>query len=93
MDHIDRLNQTIEYIEANLDKNIHLELLAGKFAVSKYHFHRIFKALIGDPPFRYIEKRRLSVAAADLIETNKRIIDIAFDYGFKSHDGFGYHCR
>lgn len=88
MDHIDRLNNTIEYIEANLDKNIHLELLASKFALSKYHFHRIFKALIGDPPFRYIEKRRLSRAAAELIETNKRIIDIAFDYGFNSHESF-----
>jgi AraC-like DNA-binding protein len=72
MDHINRLNRTIEYIEANLDKNIHLELLAGKFALSKYHFHRIFKALIGEPPGRYIEKRRLSKAASELIETNKR---------------------
>jgi AraC-like DNA-binding protein/predicted transcriptional regulator YdeE len=88
LDHIDRLNNTIEYIEANLDKNIHLELLASKFALSKYHFHRIFKALIGDPPFRYIEKRRLSGAATDLIETDKRIIDIAFDYGFNSHESF-----
>ena len=88
MDHIDRLNNTIEYIEANLDKNIHLEFLASKFALSKYHFHRIFKALIGDPPFRYIEKRRLSGAATELIETNRRIIDIAFDYGFNSHESF-----
>jgi effector-binding domain-containing protein len=79
LDHIERLNNTIEYIEANLDKNIHLELLASKFALSKYHFHRIFKALIGDPPFKYIEKRRLSGAAADLIKTDKRIIDIPKD--------------
>jgi len=88
LDHIDRLNYTIEYIEANLDKDIHLEFLASKFALSKYHFHRIFKALIGDPPFRYIEKRRLSGAATELIETNRRIIDIAFDYGFNSHESF-----
>jgi AraC-like DNA-binding protein/predicted transcriptional regulator YdeE len=88
LDHIDRLNRTIEYIEANLDKNIHLELLARKFALSKYHFHRIFRALIGDPPSRYIEKRKLSSAAADLISSNKRIIDIAFDYGFNSHESF-----
>jgi len=88
MDHIERLNRTIEYIEANLDKDIHLELLASKFALSKYHFHRIFRALIGDPPYRYIEKRRLSSAAADLISSNKRIIDIAFDYGFNSHESF-----
>ena len=38
LDHIDRVNESLEYIEANLDKNIHLELLAGKFALSKYHF-------------------------------------------------------
>jgi AraC-like DNA-binding protein/predicted transcriptional regulator YdeE len=88
LDHIDRLNRTIEYIEANLDKDIHLELLASKFALSKYHFHRIFKALIGEPPSRYIEKRRLSGAAADLIETNNRIVDIAFNYGFNSHESF-----
>jgi len=88
MDHIDRLNKTIEYIEANLDKTIHLELLAGSFSLSKYHFHRIFKALIGDPPARYIEKRRLSRAAADLIHTQKRILDIALDYGFNSHESF-----
>ena len=80
MDHIDRLNQTIEYIEANLDKNIHLELLAGKFAVSKYHFHRIFKALIGDPPFRYIEKRRLSGAGTeDTISTIANVIRLPYE--------------
>ena len=88
LDHIDRLNRTIEYIEANLDKDIHLELLASKFALSKYHFHRIFKALIGEPPSKYIEERRLSRAAADLIETNNRIVDIAFDHGFNSHESF-----
>ena len=88
LNHIDRLNRTIDYIEANLDKDIHLELLASKFALSKYHFHRIFKALIGETPSRYIEKRRLSRAAADLIETNNRIVDIAFDYGFNSHESF-----
>jgi len=80
LDHIDRLNRTIEYIEANLDKDIHLALLARKFALSKYHFHRIFKALIGEPPSKYIEERRLSRAAADLIETNNRIVDIEQTY-------------
>jgi hypothetical protein len=35
MDHINRLNRTIEYIEANLDKNIHLELLEADISDSK----------------------------------------------------------
>ena len=88
MDHIERLNRTIDYIEANLDKEMHLDLLANRFALSKYHFHRIFTALIGDPPFRYIEKRRLSRAAVALIETDQRIVDIAFEHGFNSHEAF-----
>jgi predicted transcriptional regulator YdeE len=44
--------------------------------------------LIGETPSRYIEKRRLSRAASALIETNMRIVDIAFDYGFNSHESF-----
>jgi AraC-like DNA-binding protein len=88
MNHIDRLNKAIEYIEANLDKHIELALLAAEFALSKYHFHRIFKALIGDTPSKYIEKRRLSRAASDLVHANKRIVDIAFEYGFNAHESF-----
>jgi AraC family transcriptional regulator len=88
MDHISRLNKTLEYIEENLDKDIHLDLIAKKFALSKYHFHRIFKVLTGDPPAKYIEKRRLSLAASDLISTKKSILDIALDYGFNSHESF-----
>jgi len=88
VDHIDRINQSLDYIESNLDRNIHLDLLAGQSAFSKYHFHRIFKALVGDPPFKYIEKRRLFHAAHDLIHSKKRILDIALDYGFNSHEAF-----
>jgi len=86
--HIDRINRALEFIEANLDNEIRLDSLAKESALSKYHFHRIFRALIGDPPFKYIEKRRISRAAHDLVHTERRIVDIAFDYGFNSHESF-----
>ncbi len=88
MNHIDRINQILEYIEAHLDTNLDLAFLADKSALSKYHFHRIFKALLGEQPLKYVEKRRLTSAAYDLLNTDRRIIDIAFDLGFGSHESF-----
>lgn len=88
MNHIDRINLIIEYIETNLDKNLNLSLLAAKSALSKYHFHRIFKALLGEQPLKYVERRRIIRSAHELLNSNKRIIDIAFDFGFGSHESF-----
>jgi AraC-like DNA-binding protein/predicted transcriptional regulator YdeE len=88
LNHIDKINIVLKYIEENLDADIHLDMLAEKCALSRYHFHRIFKALVGDPPLRYVETRRLARAGHDLQHTNRRVIDIAFDYGFRSHESF-----
>jgi AraC-like DNA-binding protein/predicted transcriptional regulator YdeE len=88
LNHIDRINQILEYIEVHLDTNLDLALLAAKSALSKYHFHRIFKALLGEQPLKYVEKRRLTRAAHDLLNTDRRIVDIAFDFGFGSHESF-----
>ncbi len=88
MNHISRINQILEYIEANLEANLDLSLLAAMSALSKYHFHRIFKALVGEQPFKYVERRRLTKAAYDLLNTDRRIVDIAFDFGFGSHESF-----
>ena len=88
VDHIERINRTIEFIETHLDGDLHLDMLAAHCAFSKYHFHRIFKALIGEPPLKYIEQRRLFHAARDLIYSKKRVLDIALEYGFNSHEAF-----
>ncbi len=88
MIHIEKINSILDYIEENLDKRIDLDLLAKKSALSKYHFHRIFKALVGEQPLKYVEKRRLTHAAFELLNTDRPIIDIAFDFGFGSHESF-----
>jgi AraC-like DNA-binding protein/predicted transcriptional regulator YdeE len=88
LNHIDRLNRIIEYVETHLDNKLDLSSLAAKSALSKYHFHRVFKALLGEQPLKYVERRRITRAAHDLLNSNKRIIDIAFDFGFGSHESF-----
>ncbi len=67
VDHIERINRTIEFIETHLDEDLHLDMLAAHCAFSKYHFHRIFKALSVAPTLKYIDQRRLVHAARDLI--------------------------
>ena len=68
MDHIERLNRTIDYIEANLDKVIHLELLAKKFALSKYHFHRTGKTPTMDLDIIRFDHRHINQSPNSLIQ-------------------------
>lgn len=82
------IKKSIEYIEHNLDKKIELKELADRVFLSKYHFHRIFHAAVGEPVAEYIRKRRLMGAANELLNTNEKIVDIAFKYQFNSQEVF-----
>ena len=82
------IKKSIEYIEHNLNKKIELKDLANKVFLSKYHFHRIFHAVVGEPVAEYIRKRRLMEAANELLNTDDKIIDIAFKYQFSSQEVF-----
>jgi AraC-like DNA-binding protein len=82
------IKKSIKFIEDNLDKKIELEELADKVFLSKYHFHRKFHAVVGEPVAEYIRKKRLAEAAKDLLLTNEKIIDIALKYQFASQETF-----
>lgn len=82
------IKKSIKYIEDNLDKKIELEELADKVFLSKYYFHRIFHASMGEPVAEYVRKRRLTEAAKELLNTNNKIIDIALKYQFSSQEAF-----
>ncbi|HEY8365240.1 MAG TPA: AraC family transcriptional regulator [Haloplasmataceae bacterium] len=76
------------YISDNINKPITLKMLSNVAGYSPWHTCRIFKELIGITPFEYIRKLRLSKAAIKLRDENPKIIDVAFDYVFDSHEGF-----
>ncbi|MGF7060585.1 helix-turn-helix domain-containing protein [Brassicibacter mesophilus] len=78
----------IEYIEENLfDKNLYKEVLKRVY-ISKFHFHRIFLALTNETIGDYIRKRRFTVIGKRLKITEDKIIDIALDAGYQSHESF-----
>ncbi|WP_411169368.1 effector binding domain-containing protein [Clostridium sp. MB05] len=87
MNYSSTILQCIEYIEENIKVNLTPELIARECGYSTFHFCRIFSIHQGMTLMDYVKKRRLSLAAIDLFNGN-RIIDIAVEYGFDTHNGF-----
>ena len=76
-----------DYIESHIGEPITMSELAKKSGYSQWHAARIFKELTGTAPFDYIRARRLSDAAVRLADGAK-VVDVAFDFVFGSHEGF-----
>ena len=85
---IDAVYRMQEYIKNHLSEPITLYTLANAAGYSPWHSARIFKELIGKTPFEYIRALRLSRAAIKLRDEDVKIIDVALDFVFDSHEGF-----
>lgn len=77
-----------DYIDDHIFEKITLHSLAKAAQYSPWHSARIFKELVGSTPFEYIRELRLSKAAVKLRDNEVKIIDVAFDFVFDSHEGF-----
>ena len=88
MDWRQRMNNALEYIEANLDGKIDMNIVAMKALCSPYNFQRMFSFLTDVTLANYIRGRRLSLAAQELAEAKSKIIDIALKYGYESATSF-----
>jgi AraC-like DNA-binding protein len=77
-----------DYIEAHLSEPITLSQLAKEAGYSQWHSERLFREYVGKPPFDYIRALRLSKAALVLRDGKRKVVDVAFDFVFDSHEGF-----
>lgn len=78
----------IEYIEDNLTGDIDFNLVAQRAKCSSYHFQRLFSSLVGISLSEYLRRRRITLAAMEIQNSNIRIIDVALKYGYDSHSSF-----
>lgn len=78
----------IEYIETHLSEQLSLSALANSTHYSKFHLHRQFSTKAGLTISEYIQRRRLTEAARQLVITNRSIVAIAFEAGFGSQQAF-----
>lgn len=88
MDYIKELDVALNFIEMNLESELHLDLISSQVNISPYHFHRIFKAVIHETVMEYVRSRRLSEAWSELCRTDHRIIDVALKYQFETQQSF-----
>lgn len=83
-----RLRMVLDYIEANLSKQISLGELAGVAMLSNFHFSRAFKQSTNVAPIRYVWQRRVERARDALRRTSAPLVMIAYDCGFSSQSHF-----
>jgi AraC family transcriptional regulator len=88
-ENIARLNTAIAFIEANLSEKLSLEIIAEKAHFSPFHFHRLFKLVVGETLQNFIIRKRIEKAAAYLLyQKEKNITLIAEKVGFSNLSAF-----
>ena len=88
MEWIERLNASLNYIEEHLTEAIEIDDLAQIACCSSYHYQRMFTYIAGLPLSEYLRRRRMSIAAVELQQSEIKIIDLALKYGYNSPTAF-----
>jgi Transcriptional regulator containing an amidase domain and an AraC-type DNA-binding HTH domain len=87
--YIERLNKVFDYIDENIDAQLNLDDLTKVSHFSKFHFSRIFSALVGETPFKFIQRIRLERANYLLqLKPKAKKTEIAFECGFNDLAAF-----
>lgn len=88
MSDISLMLKAIEFIEAHLTETVTIADVAEAVSFSLFHFSRTFSRITRHAPYDYLIRRRLSEAARRLLETDEKVIDIAFRYQFNAPETF-----
>ena len=88
MDWLTRMNAAVAYIEANLDGEIDQDELARIACCSAHNFFRIFSIITDVSLAEYVRRRRLTLAALALQNSDVRVVDVAVRYGYDSPVSF-----
>ncbi len=88
MEWLNRLNDALDYLEANLTGEIDPEHAARLAACSQFHFQRMFTYIAGVPLGEYLRRRRMTLAALMLTAGDAKVIDLALMFGYDSPTAF-----
>lgn len=84
----DIVKKIADYIENHIEEDLPLDKIAEELHYSKYYLARIFAEKTGCTIYRYIQGRRLTLAAQELVETKKPIVEIACEAHYGSQQAF-----
>src|SRR5881628_348072 len=92
-DYQQRLLRVLLHIQNHLDASLALDELADVAHFSPYHFHRIFRGMIGESVWEHVRRLRLERAAQQLRTRRESVTEIAFDAGYETLESFSRAFR
>ena len=87
------LNALVERVEQHHDETLDVAALAREHGTTEYHLRRMFSALAQLPLSEYVRRRRMTLAAADLVRGEPNLLEVAVRYGYGSIEAFGRAFR
>jgi len=84
------VKKVIDYIEQNIEKEISLDNISKNIGYSKFHLNRVFAEQAGITIYKYLQNRRLTIAAEKLVKTDKPITQIAYEAGYDTQQSFSF---
>ncbi|MDC7286298.1 AraC family transcriptional regulator [Blautia schinkii] len=82
--------KVLNYIEESIEKEISVDKIAKAVGYSKFYLNRIFSECTGITIYKYLQGRRLTIAAERLIKTDEPIMKIAYEAGYDSQQAFSF---
>jgi AraC family transcriptional regulator len=84
----DKTNALLHYIENNLDGDLSVKTLSEQSGISRFHFHRVMRAALGEPLGSYIDRSRLETAITLIRYGDMTMQDIAEQIGYQDLSSF-----
>jgi len=93
-EYVGRINRAIDYVRKNIAGDLRLKTVARLANFSPYHFHRVFKSVVGETLNDYVRRLRAQLAAAQLIYNPAMTIsEIGAACGYSSSSAFAREFR
>ncbi|MCB5164398.1 AraC family transcriptional regulator [Streptomyces bambusae] len=90
---ISALNRLVDLVEEQLAEDPDVSALAASVGSTEYHLRRMFSSLAGMPLSEYVRRRRMTVAAAEVVRGEHDLLGIAVRHGYGSAEAFGRAFR
>lgn len=87
------VQRVIDRIAGDLDAALDLATLASSAGLSPFHFHRVFRGMVGETALELTRRLRIERAAWSLVKTERAVTAIAFDAGYETHEAFARAFR
>src|SRR5690349_14324537 len=89
---ISALNRLVDLVEEHLSEELDVSAVSRELGTTEYHLRRMFSSLAGMPLSEYVRRRRMTVAAGDVVRGDD-LLGVAVRYGYGSAEAFGRAFR